>query len=195
MVTKKHKFKTIHSKENVYRIIDLTDTRIVGVIECYSSFDKAEREKKAARNKEIKEGSVFGAKVTGYGVFIILDEDNSDDEDNRILDDEYLYGIMKQMALYFRLTEIDNNPSEFANYELPKRAPTTKSRQRSSAIVSNEVKETIEPSFDEERKANKVVLFIVKGALIIGLALLLTFLWSSYILPLIIALLIIIAFI
>lgn len=55
----KHVFKIIYSEEDdVYRIVDLTDTSIVGVTEMYVSWDEYDRETRVERNREIKEKKV-----------------------------------------------------------------------------------------------------------------------------------------
>lgn len=113
----KHQFKIIYSNEDdVYRILDLTDTSIVGVTEMYET--DWNREGQVTLYNDIKTKKVIGAKVVGYGIFILLDEDNMPTKAPR--DEEYLRSVLRQMAAFFKEKEIDESPDYFKDYYIPK---------------------------------------------------------------------------
>lgn len=117
----KHSFKIIKTpdSDNAYRIIDLIDTDIMAKTEFYEDYDEFEKRWAVSRNKEIKEGSTIGAKVIGYNIFILLDNDNVPNLNN--IDKKYLSSILKQMAIFFKENEIVKNPRAFDPYALPTR--------------------------------------------------------------------------
>lgn len=125
----KHQFKILDiNAPEEYRIIDMTDTRIVGVTECYDSITEADKSLRISRNKDIINKWEIGAKIVGYGVYIFLDADNSERFHG---EEDYVRGIMRQMAAYFKAEVIDKNPTLFYFYELPKRASSSKPRKSS----------------------------------------------------------------
>ena len=117
----KHSFKIIKTpdSDNAYRIIDLIDTDIMAKTEFYEDYDEFEKRWAVSRNKEIKEGSTIGAKVIGYNIFILLDNDNVPNLNN--IDKKYLSSILKQMAIFFKENEIVKNPRAFDPYAIPTR--------------------------------------------------------------------------
>ena len=114
-----HLFKVIFSDEdNVYRIIDLTDTSIVGVTEMLETDDELASKWRIEKNKDIREGKVIGAKVVGYNIFIIQDVNNTQTFEFGNDYNYYLKSIMRQMAAYFKDEVVDKNPSGFEKYLL-----------------------------------------------------------------------------
>ena len=112
-----HRFKVIYSEEEgLYRIIDLTDTYIVGVTEMFESDDEFDRESRVNLYNGIRSKEVLGAKVIGYGIFILLDEKNSASWPKT--KDDYVRAVLRQMAAFFKETEIDTNPSFFKDYQI-----------------------------------------------------------------------------
>ena len=110
----KHQFKVIYlSDEDVYRIIDLTDTSLVGRTEMFDDFFDDEREQRKQYYKDIKGKQREGAKVAGYGVFIFVDEDNSPE---RPSDEDYVRRVLNQMASFFKEEVISKQPNKFKDY-------------------------------------------------------------------------------
>ena len=108
----------------------MTDSRIVGIVESYEySGDKWDR---ATLNKAIKEKKQIGAKVVGYCVFILLNEENSHDLNKK--EQDYLFRIMKQMAIYFKTQVINIEPHLFDDYKLPVKTP--KAKPQTKNIIS-----------------------------------------------------------
>ena len=135
----KHSFKIIKTpdSDNAYRIIDLIDTDIMAKTEFYEDYDEFEKRWAVSRNKEIKEGSTIGAKVIGYNIFILLDNDNVPNLNN--IDKKYLSSILKQMAIFFKENEIVKNPRAFDPYALPTRKSGIVPNKNESSKRENEI--------------------------------------------------------
>ena len=146
---KQHSFKKIKTSESeeLYRIIDLNDTDVVAITELYEEDDELDKRWAIRRNKEIHEKSVLGSKVIGYNIFIVLDEDNVQGTTNK--DYKYLSSILRQMALYFKETEIQSKPKEFSRYALPPRL-----HKRGSNNSKVQVKPIIDPVIEENKQIN-----------------------------------------
>lgn len=109
-----HEFKVIRSDDKVYRIIDLTDPSIVGVTECYTD-SKKDTDEALYQRSNIWAKEIVSAKVRGYRIFVTLDDDNADAP----IDEDYLRGIMKEMASFFLASVINEHPIEFEAYHSP----------------------------------------------------------------------------
>ena len=173
-----HRFKIIYSNEDeIYRIIDLTDSSIVGITEMYQTDDKYEREWRAQKTKDIKTKQILASKVVGYGIFICLDTDNMKVE--TIDDRDYLRAVLRQMAKSFE-DYIKDNPSSFDDYYVPQRKRTEtgtgkkKTEENGSqalVAVPATVKKPSEdkPLWDRLHPAIKVVLIVLGVAAYIAL--------------------------
>lgn len=159
----KHQFKVIESAEDdIYRIIDLTDTSIVGVTEMYETDDEFDREWRIEKNKELKRGKGLGVKVLGYGIFICLDEDNMQDVSD--IDRGYLMSVLRQMAVFFKEEVINKNLDGFKYYALPKpqRKPITQQNAESSLIVKKKttdaapISESVFTAEDVEQEKKRI---------------------------------------
>lgn len=169
----KHSFKIIYSNEDdVYRILDLTDTSIVGVTEMYET--DMDREGRVFLHNEIKTKQRIGAKVVGYGIFILLDKDNMPTTPQG--GDDYLRSILRQMAFYFKETEIDKNPDFFKEYYIPKpKRNTTVSDDRPilkspEITVSQTISNPLGEKQNKEKKkleAGDIITYVMIG--IVGL--------------------------
>ena len=147
-MAEKHQLKIIET-EGEYRIVDLTDTRIVGVTESYDDYNKASKELSIELHNDIKAKKTIGAKVVGYRVFIVLDYGNA----GKFSDEEtdYLLMIMRQMAVTFKKEVIDANPVHYWASEIPKRELSPlKTKGKSIEEKQNEV--LLAPSDDSETK-------------------------------------------
>lgn len=119
---KQHSFKIFKSSGNdndLFRIVDLTDTNIVAVVYCYREDDWLEKDFAVYTSKDIRNHPEIGVRITHYNIFIIADKDNVQDVES--IDKNYLYSVLRQMATYFKQKEIDNNPNEYRQYALPER--------------------------------------------------------------------------
>ena len=175
----KHQFKVIYSYEDdVYRILDLTDTSIVGVTEMYETDDEFERKWRAEKTKAIKEKKELGAKVKGYGIFIILDDDNTPAKPKS--QDDYLRSVLRQMADYFEKEVINEAPRKFLDYYVPQgRKPPVNSGEktvRKSVVTPAVIEATAEKQPKDIKEDTgfpiwaRVILAIVGFALVILLA-------------------------
>ena len=91
-------------------INDLTDSNIKAVVECYREF--YDRDAIAKIKEGINNQSLLAARVVSYNIFIILNVTNDIGVDNK----ENLYSILRQMADYFKQTEILNNPRKYSDF-------------------------------------------------------------------------------
>lgn len=136
----KHYFKAIEDSDyDIYHIIDLTDTSIVGVTESYLSKDVYERSRSIAKNKEIKAHETIGAKVVGYGIFICLDENNMKSYSE--YDKKYLVSVIRQMSVFFKEEVINNNPDKFTDYSLPRRSRSqakSRTKEKTNEVNPNQ---------------------------------------------------------
>lgn len=113
-----HRFKIIHSNEDdVYQIIDLTDTALVGVTEMFENDDYLDRQKRAEYTREIKENKGLGARIVGYGIFITFDDENT--KWVPVKERDYMLSVLRQMAKAFEQEIIKNNPQDFEVYRIP----------------------------------------------------------------------------
>ena len=150
----RHKFKVIYSSEDdVYRILDLTDTSIVGRTEMFDDFFDYEREQRIEYYKQIKSKQIIGAKVGGYGIFIFLDEDNTPAKSD---EDDYLRTVLRQMAAFFKEEVIDNKPKDFTDY-IASRGGYSKTKEK-----------TERKDIGRWLKGWRLVVLIVSAAIIIG---------------------------
>ena len=111
---KQHKFRIIHSEEDgdiVYRIVDLTDTAFVGIIEVLDDDDEYDREVRADYIKEIKANKGLRARIVGYGIFVAFDEDNT--EWVPVKERDYLLSVLRQMAKHFETEVVKKEPQMF----------------------------------------------------------------------------------
>lgn len=170
-----HSFKIVYSNEDdVYRILDLTDTSIVGVTEMYET--DYDREMRIIKHNEIKTKKVLGAKVVGYGIFIYLDEDNMPIKPKS--DDDYLRSVLRQMAAFFKETETDKHPDSFKEYYIPKPKRNTTVSDNRPILKSPEVvcPQPIGISENKPKKVRKrieasdIIVCVIYG--LIGLAVL-----------------------
>lgn len=173
-----HRFKIIESNEDdIYRIIDLTDSSIVGITEMYETDDKYEREWRAQKTNDIKTKRILAAKIVGYGIFICLDTDNMKVEtiENR----DYLRAVLRQMAKAFE-EYIKENPNSFVDYYVPQRKRTETSTGKrkteengSQALVAVpttvKVPNEDKPLWDRLHPAIKVVLVVIGVAAYVAL--------------------------
>lgn len=171
----KHEFKIIYSEEDdVYRIVDLTDTSIVGVTEMYVSWDEFDRETRAERNREIKEKKVLGAKVNNYGVFIFLDTDNT--KPKPVSENDYILSILRQMAIFFKEEEINTRPDIFEEYIIRKPSEKTASNQSiktnidstKAPIIDDNVAQNNKKSFPLWAKITLIAIGIIGISLLIA---------------------------
>ena len=129
-----HQFKIIHSpEEEVYRIIDLTDTSLVGITEMFENEDVYERSIRAEYTNEIRANKGLRAKIVGYGIFISFDDNNT--KWVPVPERNYLLSVLRQMAAFFKGKVIDNNPEEFVAYLIPGRENKTTVRKRKGTSV------------------------------------------------------------
>lgn len=159
-----HQFKVLYSNDDeVYRIIDLTDTSIVGITEMYKNDDKWEKKWRVESNKELRDKKRVGAKVVGYGIFIYLDTWNSSAMPSS--QEDYYRAVFRQMATHFKNETIAENPDEFKDYLLPNRGKTGNDTPTTNLVSKTEAVKT-EPSPKKkkiEKKHNwvKIVLIII----------------------------------
>lgn len=109
-----HSFEIIYPKghdsiSNMF-INDLTDSNIKAVVECYREF--YDRDAIAKIKEGINNQSLLAARVVSYNIFVILNVTNDIGVDNK----ENLYSILRQMADYFKQTEILNNPRKYSDF-------------------------------------------------------------------------------
>ena len=171
-----HQFKILYSEDDVYRIIDLTDTNLVGVTEMYESDDWLERKWRAQSTKGIKSKKDLGAKIVGYGIFIYLDEGNM--KSLPLADKEYLRAVLRQMAKYYEQEVIAKNPKEFENYYVPQGRRNAKKPNQNNAGKGRHKGETScsDTSITKKEHSNlsrwlrgwKLVLLILCGVILIG---------------------------
>ena len=155
-----HKFKVIYSpEEDSYRIIDLTDSSIVGVTEMLKSDNEYDRGVRAFRAKEIKAKIVLGVKIAGYGIFILLDKDNSSCLPKS--KDKYVLSVLRQMAAFFQTEVVDMDLDRFSDYVIPRR---TKCTSKQAVRKKTDEKTPIELGWAE---ILVIVLLILLGLLII----------------------------
>ena len=115
-----HQFKIIYSpEEEVYRILDLTDTSLVGITEMFENDDTQGRAIRAEYTNEIKANKGLRAKIVGYGVFVSFDDDNT--RWVPVPERGYLLSVLRQMAAFFKENIIDQNPEEYVRYLIPGR--------------------------------------------------------------------------
>lgn len=113
-----HQFKLIlSSEEDVYRILDLTDTSLVGITEMFENGDERERSVRAEYTKEIKANKGLRAKITGYGIFVSFDDENT--KWVPVPERGYLLAVLRQMAVFFKENVIDKEPELFEAYLIP----------------------------------------------------------------------------
>ena len=169
-----HRFKVVHSSEDeVYRILDLTDSSIVGITEMYETDDEWEREERIKRTKELKEKKGYGAKVVGYGIIIVIDVHNTAINELST-DDKYIRSVLRQMAAYFKEKVIEKKPEAFECYRLPQRQRIEKSSERSSQALVAVPTNAKKPSEDKGlwgrlHPAIKVVLAVLGVAAYVAL--------------------------
>ncbi len=171
-----HQFKILFSDDDVYRIIDLTDTNLVGVTEMYETDDWLERKWRAQSTKDIKSKKDLGAKIVGYGIFIYLDEGNM--KSVPLADKEYLRAVLRQMAKYFEQEVIAKNPKEFEDYYVPQGRRKAKEPNQNKADKEIRKRETScsDTSITKKEQSNllkwlkgwKLVLLILCGVILIG---------------------------
>lgn len=115
-----HQFKLILSSEDdVYRILDLTDTSLVGITEMFKNDDEIERTVRAEYTKEIKANKGLRAKITGYGIFVSFDDENT--KWVPVPERKYLLAVLRQMAVFFKENVVDQKPELFDAYLIPGR--------------------------------------------------------------------------
>ena len=120
-----HQFKLILSSEDdVYRILDLTDTTLVGITEMFKNDDEIERTVRAEYTKEIKANKGLRAKITGYGIFVSFDDENT--KWVPVPERKYLLDVLRQMAVFFKENVIDQKPELFEAYLIPGRRGTNR---------------------------------------------------------------------
>ena len=178
-----HQFKILFSDDDVYRIIDLTDTNLVGVTEMYETDDWLERKWRAQSTKDIKSKKDLGAKIVGYGIFIYLDEANM--KSAPLADKEYLRAVLRQMAKYFEQEVIAKNPKEFEDYYVPQGRRNAKEPNQNKAGKKIHKGETScsDTSITKNEQSNllrwlrgwKLVLLILCGVILIGYIICLVF--------------------
>ena len=159
-----HQFKVLYSYDDeVYRIIDLTDTSIVGITEMYKNDDEWDKKWRVESNKELKDKKRVGAKVVGYGIFIYLDTWNSSAMPPS--KEDYYRAVFRQMATHFKDETIAKNPDEFKDYLLPNRTKKEKDTPTNSLVSKTEaIKTETSPSKKKINKKHdrvKTVLIIV----------------------------------
>lgn len=171
-----HHFKVIYSAEDdVYRIIDLTDTSIVGVTEMYENDDEVDKEVRAELYNEIKSHKRLGAKVVGYGIFVFLDENNT--SSNILAETDYLQSVLRQMARFFERGVVQKEPKQFERYAHPqKRNITTDKREQLHALAPQAVEKGQEqtPNTSKKTKHSKwlkgwrLAIIIICAAILLG---------------------------
>ncbi len=117
-----HKFKIIHSIEDevdVYRIIDLTDTSLVGITEMLENDDDLDRITRAEYSREIKANIGLRAKIVGYGIFVSFDEENT--KWVPVQERDYMLSVLRQMAKFFEQEIVKNAPQKFEFYRYPRK--------------------------------------------------------------------------
>ena len=131
-----HHFKIIHSpEEEVYRIVDLTDTSLVGITELFENEDVYERSIRAEYTNEIRANKGLRAKIVVYGIFISFDDNNT--KWVPVPERNYLLSVLRQMASFFKEKVIDNNPEEFVAYLIPGRDnKTTVGKRKETSVLS-----------------------------------------------------------
>ena len=109
-----HKFRIIRSEEDdvaVFRIVDLTDSALVGIVEMLDDDDEFDREMRADYIKEIKANTGLRARIVGYGIFVTFDEDNT--VWVPVKERDYLLSVLRQMAKYFEEEVVKKEPRVF----------------------------------------------------------------------------------
>lgn len=165
-----YQFKLIlSSEEDVYRILDLTDTSLVGITEMFENGDERERAIRAEYTKEIKANKGLRAKITGYGIFVSFDDENT--KWIPVPERGYLLAVLRQMAVFFKENVIDKEPELFEAYLIPGR----KGINRRSPVASI-------PSVSEEASSkgfwkritekNEYVVYLIAFVLFWGVILL-----------------------
>ena len=148
-----HQFKVIRSNEyeEVYHIIDLTDTSIVGITEMY---DTEEKEFRASLFNKLKAKQILAAKVMNYGIFILYDMENAEEQPSSR--EDYVRSVLRQMAQFFRESVIDVSPDAFSQYYIPQRkrkASVSKDKPKSSATDSGDSKTSLQRPLWEKVKS------------------------------------------
>ena len=175
-----HQFKILYSDDDVYRIVDLTDTNLIGVTEMYETDDWLERKWRAQSTKDIKSKKELGVKIVGYGIFIYLDERNM--KSVSLADKEYLRAVLRQMAKYFEQEVIAKNPKEFEIYYVPQGRRNAKEPNQNKAGKEIHKGETSCSDTKKEQsnlsrwlRGWKLVLLILCGVVLFGYIICLVF--------------------
>ena len=106
-----HKFRIIRSEEDdvaIFRIVDLTDSALVGIVEMLDDDDEFDREMRADYIKEIKANTGLRARIVGYGIFVTFDEDNT--VWVPVKERDYLLSVLRQMAKHFEEEVVKKEP-------------------------------------------------------------------------------------
>ena len=136
-----HSFKVISSSEKgVYRILDLTDTNLVGITEAFEFDDKVSMDLADLYNLEIEAGERLCSKVKGYCIYISFDKKNMTGVEP--LMNDYNRGVLNQMAEFFLNNVIKNNRDSFLEYT-----------DINESLDS--IEPSVEPVFSNEIKSNK----------------------------------------
>lgn len=121
-----HRFKIVRtSKQYEFKIIDLDEPSVIGLTQFYTE-KQSEIEQAIALRKGVWAKQEVAAKIKGYRIFVVLDEDNKPDVG--FADDDVKRQILQTMANYFLAEEIKEYEYRYSDFKgpLPNSLPALK---------------------------------------------------------------------
>lgn len=153
----KHQYKIIYSKEDaVYRIMDLTDTSIIGITKFLGDNDWLIKEIRKGGSNDLNIRGKLGERVADYDIVIFLDGYNMHVEKGKA---DYYMDVLRQMALFFKEQEIDTSPKKYKDYISP---------QVEMSGLESKKKKTKRKKKSKWLKGWRLALLIIGGVLLMG---------------------------